>query len=458
MTPSPSTFGDAPASPVGQSKASTFGDAPANSSRTFLDDIGDYAKGAWSNLNPVKAVMGAAQAVNHPIDTIIGIGQSNQDLADKAEAAFKKGNLVEGGRHVIDYLLNALPGFGSAADQAGNDVQNGQVAKGLGEATGLALPYAAGPVFSKIGDVVGSAADSTANSLTRGALRGGFSNTKPAAVVDEAAQAMRAANIPLSREGANAVTGSLADLQRQKMGLLGRGAQQGMTVNPDVVRIALDDLATKWKGQINPKQDLSDIRTVRDNFLDEHGGKGPIPIDRAEEIKEGTYTQNKYGDQPPPHLVATAAAEKAAAHAIMTEIAKQLPEVGEINAQQGGLQTLQPILQQAVNKYINDGRFLGTLKDSVASPASKLLNIAGSGAAVASHDPVFAGAGVAASAMQAILSDPVVKSQLARVINKAQQLNPSRYGVPNVAGSLARVDGYLTLLSKTQPAQQQPQQ
>ena len=108
---------------------------------TWLDSVGDYAKGVWSQINPVSAVKGVAQAVSHPIDTATQMLQNQGALADKAKTAFQSGDYVTGLRHSLDYLL---PVIGPSIDAMGDKAQAGKPAEALGEATGFAVPAALG--------------------------------------------------------------------------------------------------------------------------------------------------------------------------------------------------------------------------------------------------------------------------------------------------------------------------
>ena len=77
----------------------------------------------------IAAIPNAAwQAVTHPIDTIKGIGQSQDAELEASKAAFKKGQYGEGIRRGIGYIL---PVVGPALSQAGTEMQRGEYGKGL---------------------------------------------------------------------------------------------------------------------------------------------------------------------------------------------------------------------------------------------------------------------------------------------------------------------------------------
>lgn len=166
----------APPLPPGFVLDSPTGEAPKQEApeqpRTWLDDAGDFAKGAWSQLNPVTAVKGMAQAAAHPIDTATNMLSAQGGLASKAEEAFKAGDYGTGARHVIEYLL---PVLGPAVSQMGDKAAEGKVAEALGEATGLAgvmaSPGASGKVAGAVKRVAGRAAPALEASAEAGMSR-----------------------------------------------------------------------------------------------------------------------------------------------------------------------------------------------------------------------------------------------------------------------------------------------
>ena len=110
--------------------------------RGWLDEVGDFAKAAWSQVDPVEMVKGVVTAAGDLPGAAKGYLDSNEAIARRAEESFKKGDYAAGTRHVMGYLMQIIPGLGAGADEAGNDVQQGKVAKGLGKATGLGLGMA----------------------------------------------------------------------------------------------------------------------------------------------------------------------------------------------------------------------------------------------------------------------------------------------------------------------------
>jgi hypothetical protein len=161
--------------------------------RGWLDSVSEYLGEALSSLNP-KAINQGVQALNPftrtagpltadslnpftegpgkwtPIDTVQKMGKAQGELAAKAEAAFKKGDYATGIRHAIDY---ALPAIGPRLDQAGDYMQQGQVAKGLGATTDVGLQIAGPKAMSAVRDVRLPAIAQNANAAERAAVEFG---------------------------------------------------------------------------------------------------------------------------------------------------------------------------------------------------------------------------------------------------------------------------------------------
>lgn len=138
---------DAPAAQV----PSGFVPDTAPAQKSWMDSLKDYAAEAFAGVNPKAVVQGVNQAVLHPIDTASAMLQAQGDVKDRAEAAFKRGDYAEGVAHTLYWLM---PMIGPRLDQAGNYLRQGEIAKGLGATTDVALqtmgPEVAGRALSAI--------------------------------------------------------------------------------------------------------------------------------------------------------------------------------------------------------------------------------------------------------------------------------------------------------------------
>ena len=96
--------------------------------------LGRFVSGAAEQLNPLAALQGLGQAIAHPIDTATAIAGQMGEQWEKAGAAGNEGRWSEAIGHG---LAGSLPLVGPAAANIGEKIGAGDVAGGLGSATGL---------------------------------------------------------------------------------------------------------------------------------------------------------------------------------------------------------------------------------------------------------------------------------------------------------------------------------
>ncbi len=356
--------------------------------------------------------------------------------ADVATAFTGAGGALKGAATVAD-VLNAT----RLSSVLGT---TGKVVGTIGKFTDpLNVPFAVG----------GRIAEGTVPVLNRSALRGGYTVNTPFDELQRAVTGMGEQNIPFSQRGLEKVGNVVKDLQQQKVDLLNKGTAAGKTVSRQSVIDALTDLRARTEQQINPAADLRQI----DKIIADVTQRLPeqIPVDVAERLKEGTFSVTKWGKGAPPQFQATAEAEKAAALRLKDELVTQIPELAELNAAQQRQINLQGILEKAVNKYRVGGGFTGRAVQQLTGKGLQLGGGAGTLTGIATHDPVLgAFAGISADVLHTILSDPKVKTTIAIAINRAQQLNPAKWGAPRMATALSRVEEYQRSL---QPVQAPPE-
>jgi hypothetical protein len=461
-------------------------DAPVDSFKPDAEtkSIGGFVSNAFSSAGKFASDVGGAIA--HPINTLKAIGSIPVGLAEKAGIPVPAPGPGEvDSAKSLDALVNhykqrygSWDGFTHAlyTDPVGVSADVATLASGVG-AAGKGVQLAADAAkFGKVADVAGTVAKAgdavsavtdplrvatsaaggalkvadkvapaASDALRRSALKGGYTITADPAKVADAATAMREQGIPLSEAGSAKISTALNDLQQAKLGKTSAGAAGGLAVDPARVQLPLDDVRTKYANQVNPTADLKQIDKVADTFR--QNNPGPIPLDHAEALKEGTYKVNNYGPPAAKNTVATADAEKALASGLREELEYHMPELKGLNEQQAKLMNLQGILDKAVTKYTNSGGFLGSIKGSLNTGASKTIGMISGGALASGHAAVGA-AGGAADLMMAVLSDPVVKSRLATAIDLASKANPTKWNSPRLATGLVRVEQLATGLSR----------
>lgn len=112
------------------------GEAPAqegSAAGRFLTNLGEQ-------INPVTIAKGLVNTVRHPIDTAGNILSAANEQRLKAHEELEKGNY---GQMAARSVAAAIPILGPAAAEAGEQIGSGDVAGGLGKATGIVGPMAA---------------------------------------------------------------------------------------------------------------------------------------------------------------------------------------------------------------------------------------------------------------------------------------------------------------------------
>lgn len=103
--------------------------------------VGRFLSNLGESLNPLTLISGAAQAIAHPIDTATALVGSQVDEIKKAKALYDEGRYEEAAGHAA---AGILPVIGPAAARSGEQIAGGDIAGGLGSATGLLAPVAGG--------------------------------------------------------------------------------------------------------------------------------------------------------------------------------------------------------------------------------------------------------------------------------------------------------------------------
>ena len=345
--------------------------APESATRRFLSNAG-------AMLNPVTALQGIGQAVRHLPDTARAvIGQQGAQFT-KAGEMFDQGRYAEMLGHG---LAGALPLIGPAAAMAGEQIAEGDIAGGLGTATGLGLgTVAAGPVTRAAGRAIQPVTRSVGRAMYQSALkptkavlkdvrtpRGSGPDAARHALLDTGLRE----GIPVSARGAKKVDALVDSLNAEVQARLSAAESKGLTVDPTYVDEQIAAVAADFTDQVNAQPDLAAIRTVRDNFatnpkvaqslLPEQQGvmparaPQPIPVQTAQRMKQNTYKglKSKYGVE----RGATIEAEKAGARGLKQQIEQAAPEVADLNAREGALIPLEQAISDAMRRRGNYGVF-----------------------------------------------------------------------------------------------------
>ena len=391
--------------------------APKSTIGQVMDSAGDFLSGLWKQINPVSGLKGAAQLVDHPIDTYMSDAAQRQAIYKQAEDAFKGGDYAGGSARLLHAFL---PFMGPQMNQAADDFEAGRYAKAAGSSVGMGLnvagPAAVGEgitatVPSSIRDFLASKAKSFYQSALKPSLRAGAPN--PEAL----AQTGLENQIPVSAAGAEKISGLIDNLNDSIKNTI--ASDPTKTVNAFGIADRLKQTAAKFQNQVNPTADLNAIRESGADFL--QNNPTDIPVQDAQALKTGTYQQlssRAYGELGS----ATIEAQKALARGLKEELVTQFPEIAGLNAKESQLIDLDGALDTAVRRIGNHQLFgIGT---PLAAAGAK---------AVSGSSGMAAVTGLA----KAVFDNPVIKSKLAIALNQASK------GTITIPMAGARIQGYL---------------
>lgn len=420
------------------------------------DQLADFGRNLWQQINPVAGLKGLAQATSHPINALNADANARTPIVDKAYQTFQqahqeeqKGNygkaadLYSGG--AAHWLYGHIPFLGETLDKAGTDFQQGNYGAGAGASVGLGLNIAGSKALADAGvmqNIVKPQAQSFAEKLYKSTLKPSttFSDAERASMT----QAGLDNAIPITEGGMTKLRGLIDDLNSKISAQIKGGAQAGATVDPSAIASRLNQTRARFTNQVLPDEDLATIDAAKDQFLKNQ--QNPIPVDQAQTLKTGTYQQlrGKYGELG----AARVESEKALARGIKEELENQFPEIKNLNAQEAKLINLDEPLERAVNRIAN--RNLISLTGRIASGAAGTMIGAGGGG--------ISGAGEGALAtlvLHEVATNPMVQSRLAIALSKFGKVAPSvaRQRIYQYANQLGQAANAAGLGDQAAPAQ-----
>jgi hypothetical protein len=370
----------------------------------------------------VTSTEGAKQFFTHPLDVLKAMAQQQGELGVRAKNELANKDYVRGLTHAVEYLM---PGLGPNLAQAGDQLQKGDIAGGVGRTLGAAIPIAAASPEIRAGAV--NAAKTAISPITKQAPELYQSALKPsttlplskkAAIVDTGLQN----EVPVTAGGARKLQLLINDLSDKVKATI--DADPMRPINKYAVASRLADTAQKFQTQVTPEADLAAVSDTGNEFL--RNQPAQIPAAQAQAMKSGTYQQlgNKaYGEL----KSASIESQKALARGLKEEIAKQFPELSDLNAKEGSLLDLQPVLEKAVQR-IGNHQLMGIGTPLVGTAAKAVTGSSGEGAASA--------------VIKFVLDNPSVKSRLAIQLSKASR------GTLTIPAAQARIAAYSGALAQ----------
>jgi hypothetical protein len=150
----------------------------------------------------------------------------------------------------------------------------------------------------------------------------------------------------VSKAGAEGLRTRIDDLNTQ---IADKIASSKAVIDKQVVADNLKSVLDDFSKQVNPSSDMHTVQAAYDEFLNSPrlNGKNTIPVQLAQEIKQGTYKQlgsKSYGEMKSADITA----QKELARGLKEEIAKAVPEVRKLNAEDSKLLKTLPLVEQRV--------------------------------------------------------------------------------------------------------------
>lgn len=283
---------------------------------------------------------------------------------------------------MIAKLLSSVS-RGAGRTVAGPDPGPGRAALSYGVEEGVnQLPALAGAGGGGPG---AAAAKSGARDLMQSAL-------KPSAKALQTGKADRAITTMLD-EGVNVSKGGVEKL-RAMIDDKNSAISKLIENSPEVIdkkatAAYLDDAVKRFEKQVNPLDDLAQIQKAWDEFLAVHPDK--IPVKQAQELKQGTYRalgDKQYGEV----KGASVEAQKTLARGLKEEIAKAVPQVRKLNAEESELLNALSLVEKRVAMSANKNpmglsllttsptkwaAFMADRSEAFKSVMARMLNTAG---------------------------------------------------------------------------------
>jgi hypothetical protein len=399
-------------------------------------DLWDAAKGIGQLVGPPDTKGEKAAMILGPAGPILlragsGYYESVKKSLEDADAAAAKGDTAG---VVFNSAAAGLPVVGPAVAGVYEKAQSGDTAGAVGMGVSRALQLT--PVVPKAAQTLVRGAQKLKAGAQRSALLGRTpqeayqSALKPSTGLTEAERTRvvdtgLVNEIPVTAKGLEKLHALLGDANTKIEAVI--AADPTRAVNPAAAVQNLRGVRQKFADQVNPRADLKAINASGQEFIDQFrsrkgGAVRNIPAEQAQRIKRGTY--RALGDKAYGELKgAQIEAQKALARGLKEELARQFPELNDLNKWDSRLLDLEPQLNRAVGRIGNQqGIGIGT-----PVVAAGVQAVTGSGKI-----------GAVAAALKSILDQPGMKSKLAIAVSKGGRIPP--------ALAIQRVNAYVAAL------------
>jgi len=190
---------------------------------------------------------------------------------------------------------------------------------------------------------------------------------------DVAARTLLENGLDISRDSVEIMKNKIANINEQ---IANKVKSSTGTVNKTDILNYLDELRAKKSNQVNPTADLAAIDQVANEFMTTNrtplgGPKQTIPVQTAQEIKQGTYSalQKKYGQMGTTEVEA----QKSLARGLKEKVASEVPDIVKLNKTESKLlDTLDVVERRAFMDLNKDPVAMGWLAENLPRTAGFL--------------------------------------------------------------------------------------
>jgi len=320
------------------------------------------AEGPWTQYAATPPAVETAPAAPAKSGFLSGL-LPQRDISPEARAAIEDMQKRPWGSGLPNVAYDA---GGKVTDLATSAGASPEVAAGAGYAANVATQAVPALMTGKF------VQEKAAPLMEAGARRLMQSAIKPTLQAHESGDAAKAITTML-QEGYNPTKGGIQAMQDRITKLGAEIAQEiassPATVSKGEVGKRLLDTYDRFKSQVNPQADLEALKQAWLAFRSHPDlvGKTDIPVQLAQAIKQGTYTQ--LGNKPYGELSgASTEAQKQLARGLKEEIAKAVPGVAERNEVMAALINAKDIASRRVMMSGNNNIVgLGSLANSKAA-------------------------------------------------------------------------------------------
>ena len=414
--------------------------------------------GAFGYMVSRPAGMGAtiASMLGVAGEPDVRVGADPKTFADNLQASMTYQPRTVEGKMMSQYNPLALiaKGVDWVGEMAGKGVEAmipGPVGSALGsgvhEATNMAPGFvgagtpAAAPAAAALlrGAPGGGAAPLTARGMMQSALKPTMETLK-SGEAGAAIDTMLVNGVNVSRSGLDKMQGRVTTLNNNIKDLI---ASSPATVDKWAVASHVQKTYDQFLKQVDSTSDVAAIQRTWDNFINNPILPDQIPVQLAQEVKQGTYRalgNKSFGEMKGAEIEAN----KALARGLKDEIAAAVPEVRALNAEESKLLNALPIAERRVltsasnhpaglgflsTNLKNFAGFLANRSDTFKSLVARMLNT------TADQLPSMAKAGPALGGMT---SAAAMDAELKKKISNAFGVQMPGAGMPPDLAALLR--------------------